>query len=507
MSQDYTQKSAKNAIISVVTQLLSNVIGFVSRYVFIRCLSVEYLGINGLFANVLTLLSFAELGIGEALVYAMYKPMKDKDYPKLSALLSFYKNAYRWIALFIFSVGLLLSFFIDGFVVQKPDIPENFQLIFCLFLLNNAASYFMVYKQSVLMVDQNKYIASLVKQTVYVVQVILQIIFLIYTHNYYIFLLWQITGTITTNLCLTSYVNKHYPWARNTNAHSLEYQEKKKIFRDIKTLSISKIAGVVSNGADNIIIARLLNLTSVGLVSNYSMVIGSLNGLLWGMLSSITGSIGQFNVYSELEKKRAVFSELYLLTFWLYSCLCIGLITMLSPLVTVWLGKEFIVNNYVVIALVAIVYVSGLNFPFYSFRVTHGMFEPMKYNYLYFGILNVVLSIVFGKRYGLLGVYAATTFSRLVAAELKEGFIVYRKILNLPFRQYITKYVFSAILMFSVCMLTWKVVELIPLNGWSSLILRAVFCLILINVVYVLAFFKTKAFRELSKKFKKIIKK
>ena len=507
MAHDYTRKSAKNAFVGLVTQLLTNILGFVSRYIFIRCLSAEYLGINGLFANVLTLLSFAELGIGEALVYAMYKPMKEGDEEKLKSILRFYKRAYSWIAGIIIVVGLILSFYIDSFVAQKPDIPENFQLIFCLYLLNNAGSYFLAYKQSVLNVDQNKYIVSTIRQIVHVGQLCCQMTFLYLTHNYYIYLAWQIAGTFIVNLLLSRYVNRHYQWASKTkNIKCLDKGERSNIFRDIKALSISKIAGVVSNGADNIVIAKLISLTQVGIASNYTMVINAFNGMLWGALSSITGSIGQFNVDSDIERKGQIFDELYLCTFWLYSCLCIGLMTLLTPLITVWLGEPYAMNQNVVIALVMIIYVSGLNFPFYSFRVTCGMFEVMKYNYVLFAILNVLFSVALGKCFGLVGIYAATIVSRLIAAEFKEGLIVYRKILKRSVWQYFSRYMFLVVLLIVTYVLTNRIVASIVIGGWSGLFVKGIVCMMLINLIYIAVFFQTREFRALLKKGKSLLR-
>lgn len=497
-THEYTKKSVKNALISMMTQLLTNVLGFVSRSVFIRCLSAEYLGINGLFANVLTLLSFAELGIGEALVYAMYKPMKENDDQKLKALLSYYKRAYQWIAGGILTIGCILSFFIDSFVSQKPEIPENFQIIFFLFLLNNVMSYCMVYKQSILMVDQNKYIVSLIRQVIYGGQLLLQTIVLLYTKNYYIYLVCQIIGTVATNFSLSKYVDRHYPWTQRLSiTEQINVEERMQIFKDVKALSISKVAGVVSNGSDNIIIAKLVSLVSVGLISNYTMIINSLGNLLWGMLASIIGSVGQFNVDSDLERKRGIFDELYLCTFWLYSCLCVGLMTLLSSLVFVWLGKEYIIDQHVIVALVSIIYVSGINFPFYSFRVTCGMFNPMKYNYVCSAVLNIILSIALGKKYGLIGIFAATTLSRLVAAEFKEGLLVYQRILERSAWQYFCKYGLSALLMFFVYFLTRNVIGAIAFDGWRGIFIKGVVCLIITNIIYLLVFFKTKTFKRL----------
>ena len=263
----------------------------------------------------------------------------------------------------------------------------------------------MAHKQSILVVDQRKYVVALVSQFIHVVNLVLQCIVLLLTRNYYLYLVCQIFGTLAINLILTIYVNRNYPWLKGKSSSKLEKEEKNSIFKDVKVLSISKIAGVVSNGSDSIVLTKLFGLLPVGFISNYSMVINTVNSFVWGALSSITGSIGQFNVDATLERKRTVFKELYLLTFWVYAFVSICLMVLLDPLVSVWIGKQYIIAKPLAAALILITYVSGLNFPFYTFRVTSGMFEPMKYNYVLFAAVNVGLSIVFGRWLGPVGVF------------------------------------------------------------------------------------------------------
>lgn len=235
------------------------------------------------------------------------------------------------------------------------------------------------------------------------------------------------------------------------------------------------------------------------------MVINALNGILWGALSSITGSIGQFNVDSDIKEKRKIFDELYLCTFWLYSFLCIGLMTLLSPLVSVWLGSKYTVAQPIVIALVAITYISGLNFPFYTFRVTCGLFAPMKYNYVYYAILNVALSVVLCNRFGVFGVYVATSLSRLVAAEFKEGVIVYKNILQKSMWKYFVKYILYAGLFFGVYLITQSVVNLVTVPGWLGLIAKGALCTVCVNAIYLIVFARTGSFIGLFNKCKRLV--
>ena len=162
-------------------------------------------------------------------------------------------------------------------------------------------------------------------------------------------------------------------------------------------------------------------------------------------------------------------------------------------------------NQNVVIALVMIIYVSGLNFPFYSFRVTCGMFEVMKYNYVLFAMLNVVFSVALGKYFGLVGIYAATIVARLIAAEFKEGLIVYRKILKRSVWQYFSRYMSLGVLLIVVYVLTNRIVSSIVIGGWSGLFIKGIVCMMVVNLVYIAVFFRTREFRALLKKGKSLL--
>lgn len=505
-SENYTKKSAVNSIVGLLTSVFSCLLGFVARGIFLRILSEEYLGVNGLFSNVLTLLSFAELGIGEAMVYAMYKPMKNEDKEKMINLVNLYKKFYLIIAAAVFAIGFVLSFFVDFLIAEKPGIPENLQLLFALFLINNVASYLMVHKQSILVVDQKRYVVSLITQLVHVGNLILQCVILYLTQNYYLYLLCQILSTFTINLILTIYVNRHYPWLKNKSHLQLEKSEKDSIFKDVKALSISKIAGVVSNGSDSIIMTRLFGLSPVGFISNYSMVINTINGFVWNTLSSITGSIGQFNVDSDLERKRRIFKELYLLTFWVYAFVSICLMVLLDPLVSVWIGNEYIIEKPLTATLILITYFSGLNFPFYTFRVTSGVFNPMKFNYVLFAVVNIILSIALGIWLGPVGVFIATIISRLACSEFKEGKIVFKDILKYSFIKYIILFCGSALVLFATYALTQFVINLVTLEGLGGLFAKTAVCVTVVNLIFLILFFRTAAFRGLFKKAISILK-
>ena len=508
MSDSRTKNSAKNVAAGFACQGAALLLSFVSRSVFVMVLSSEYLGINGLFSNILTVLSFAELGIGEALSYAMYQPAKEGNREKLCQLMRLYKRAYLGIALFVTVVGVIASFFLDYLVAEKPNIPENFQLIFWLFLFNNVCSYLLAYKQSILLVEQKKYIVLYIQQGTKVAQLLLQMAILFFAHSYYGFLLVQVICTLLTNVFISLYVKKAYPWLNDRSVQApLPQEEQHKIVKDVKALAISKVAGIVSNGSDNIVIAKILGLTSVGVVSNYTLVINSFSSILWGTLSGVTGSMGNFNVNASVEKRRAIFEELYLIVYWIFCLCCTCLIVLLNPFVEIWVGTSYQTDLPIVVALVLIAYVSGMNFPVYTFRVTCGLFDEMKYPYFWSGIANVALSVVLALKMGLFGVYIATVITRLLISETVEGYIVYHKILEKPFWRYVMRYLLSLLLLAGCTLICGKIVQGVPGTGILALLIKGLVTFCLCNAILWLVFARTPTFARVCQRMKKLVDK
>lgn len=483
--------------IGMLSQLFTLWLSFVSRTVFIKFLTAEYLGISGLFSNVLTVLSFAELGIGDAMTYAMYKPVKEDNRKLVNQLMVVYKKAYTGIAVVVGAIGLGLSFFLSFIIAEPPDIPESLQLIFWLYVVNNMASYILTYKKSILIAYQENYIVSEVQQIASLIQQIAQMIVLCFTKQYILYLIIQILCTILNNIIISVVVKKRYPWINEKDGEELPQEVSKEIFKNVKALSISKIAGVVSNGSDNIIISKFVGLSSVGVASNYTMIINSLNGILWNGLSSLTSSFGSFNVDSTIGQRRKLFNELFLCSYWLYGFMTIGIITLANSFVQLWVGSNYLVPQGVVLALVLITYISGVNFPVYTYQSTLGMFDKMKIPYVLFAVFNILLSILLGKNWGLFGVYIATSITRLCTSEVSSGYYVYRYGLKLSPLKYLKKYVIYFLILILNILVTNYAVSLVQIAGIIGFSIKVVTCTVVCNAIYFVCFFRTTEFRNL----------
>ena len=194
-----TKNSIINSSVSIITQVLTVIINFIVKTVFIKVLGSEYLGLNGLFSNIITMLSLADLGIGIAIPYSLYKPLADKDEKKIRILMKYYSKIYNVIGVIVLSIGLALIPFLPLIIKDMPDIP-NISLIYALFVIHSASSYFFVYKKLLIDSDQKSYITSKIIFTFSTVLSIIQVIILLLTKNYILFLLSSIITVVLQNI-------------------------------------------------------------------------------------------------------------------------------------------------------------------------------------------------------------------------------------------------------------------------------------------------------------------
>lgn len=497
MNNSRTKNVLKNMWIGTFFQVVSLLIGFVNRTIFIKILSAEYLGVNSLFSNVLTILSFAELGIGNAIVFNLYKPIADKDEKKINMLLVFYKKTYFVIGMFMLVCGTILIPFIPKLINEMPNISENIYIIYYLFLLDTVISYFFTYRLSIITADQKNYIVVKTVQTFKIFQIIAQIVVLYFTHNYYLYLILQLTNTLITFLYLSHKSKKMYPYTKKISKEKLPKKEKNEIFKNVRALFINKIGTVVLNGTDSIIISKYISLVALGLYSNYLLIISAITQILSQLLNSFTASIGNLNVEDDPEKKYKIFNLLYYFTVFIFGIIGICLYILLNDFVTIWLGKEYILSSLTVAAIVLHFYVNGVQFSTFTYRQTAGLFKEYKYAPIFAVFVNIGLSIGLAKLIGLSGVFFATSITRLVTAGWIDPIVVHKKVLFKNVKTYFLKYLYYiSIVLISLFMVNLISKFIVPTNIFMF-ILKGIIVLVLSVAFMVLFTFKTKEFIEI----------
>lgn len=508
MSKSRTYNSAKNLTITSIAQIFSIIVSFVVRTFFIKLMNVDYLGVNGLFSNVLSILAFSELGLSSAIIYNMYKPVALNDKTKIAALLNFYKRAYRIIALFVLIIGLCLSPFINDLVNDPPNIRENLLIIYILFLINTAASYLYSYSRSLFTAYQKEYTNIIVERLIWTGIYIIQLVYLYYTHDFYGYLLFMIVATIASDLLITFLSKKNFKQITSDNESKLTTKEIKAILKDVYALFTYKVGGIILHSTSNIVIAKIINLTAVGICSNYLLITSSIENILQKALNSIVASIGNLNAQDNIINREKVLYELSLYTNWIYGCCSIMLVVCLNKLIEIWLGQEYLINDTkTLVAIVSSFYIFGSNFAISSFRTTMGLFHQAKYVPLLAAIINLLLSIWLGTIWGLFGIYLSISIARIVTFNSIDPLLVYRRGFNkssLPYFGYQLGFLFITVINALLCIYASNMIQT---DGILGFIFSSLLSFVLCNLIYLIVYSKTASFKSLINRYKNITQK
>ena len=412
MENSRLKNSALNFSSGLVGRGLTITLNFIVRTIFIYCLNEAYLSVNGLYSNILTVLSLAELGFGSAMVYHMYAPMACHDYQRAAALLHLYKRVYQIIGAVIFVLGLFIVPFLDVIIKDKPDVP-GLTLYYLMFLFNTVISYWLQSYMGVLFsADQKEYVKTNTQSVVSIVQAIIQIIILLLFRNYLLYLFIQLCGTAATNLYVARLAKTKYQKIVDCDSTELQVNERRQIKIDAESLLLSRIGHVALNGTDNIIVSAVVGVLWVGRLSNYSLICDSITSILCQVTGAMTGSLGNFFATEKRKRGYEVFKRIEFLNFWLYGFSFIALVLLLDPFMSLWAGERFVLGLSISIAVALNFFVAGYMNVLWIFRSTLGLFEQGKFRPLIVASLNIVLSIVLGKIWGVFGVLFATFLSR-----------------------------------------------------------------------------------------------
>ena len=488
--------SIKNISFGLLAQVIQMLFGFITRTVFIKYLSVEYLGVNGLFTNILALLSLTEMGISSVLLFSLYKSLAEKEERKIASLINFFKEIYCKIAVIVAVIGLLLMFFLND-IVQNPSVPlaRDLNSIYLLFLFNTVSSYFFYYKISLFNADQNGYIISICNALVFVVQNIVQIILLVFFKNFILYLIVQSVFQLSGNLAISLLINKYYPFLKKYKNEKVDDNIKKNIFSSVKSTALVKIGGLLVNSTDNLILNYFSGLAMVGLLSNYNLLIGLASGLIVQVFSSLTGSIANVNVTEDIKKRASIFNSINFANFWLYGFFSICILVLINDFITIWIGTKFILSIPVVIALTFNFYMYGMQNAVWTYKSTFGFFKQGQYLVILTAIINLVLSFVLGKQLGLLGILIATALARLMTNAWYDPFIVLKLGLNKKPIEYLKKYLFYLVILTISYLIINCITNYLPFEMKVNFGIKIILCLIVPNLFIYLFFKSSEEFR------------
>ena len=497
-----SKKVIKNISISIIYQIVNLIFNFILRTIFIKTLGVEILGVNGLFSNILSVLSLTDLGINTAMLYSLYNPLYNKEENKISALLNYYKKIYNIIAFIIFTLGIFTVPLLKYIVNTNLNINDII-LYYILYLINSVSSYFVVYKTCVVIADQKEYKLKIIDIVALIIKFIVQTFILIWYQNYILYLLSQIFITIITNIAKSNLSSKHF---KIDKKQKISTNDKKSIWNNVKSLFIYQIGNVIMNNTDNILISIILGTTIVGYYSNYLMIIGAINSVVGMIFSSLQASMGNFNIESSNDQKYKMYKLIIAVSDFIFGFGSIALICLLNHFISIWLGKSFTFDKITVIIIGLNFYVTGLLYPSSSYRFTTELFNRAKYAMLASAIMNLILSVILGKLIGLNGILLATLISRLITTFWYDALILYREYFNVKFIEFFKIEIKNFIFFFIVFIITFFLTNIFKDINIKIFVIQILIVCICTIGSYFLKYRKSEELKFLLLKFKMLVK-
>lgn len=496
--------SFRNLTYSFAGYGLKTMVQFVSRTVFIQVLGREYLGLSGLFSNILMMLSLAELGFGEAITFSLYAPLAQGDRQAIRGLMHLFCRVYLAVGAFVLVAGLALTPFLQFFVRDLPNIP-GIRWIYALFVINSALSYLNTYKRTLIIADQKQYIVSGYTYGCAICMNAVQTVLLLMTGNYILFLLIMVAFTVIENLMLTRKADALYPYLKNLATVEPPKEMTAPIMRNIRAMVYHKVGYILVNGTDNLLMARLVDLGSVGIYSNYLMITNTLESATKIVFSAITASIGNVGATESDDKKLQIFDRINFASMWIYGFCSICLLCLLTPFITLWVGQSYCFPFVVefVICLKFLIY--GLRQPVNVTKSAFGLYWQDRYKPVAEAIINLVVSIVLGMSLGVFGILMGTVISSVTTNLWIEPLVLYRDGLHAPVRRYFATYgVFIAVTALAGGMTYW-LCNLVGLSGVVGLLIKMLICIVVPNLIYLICFFRKKEFSYFCETIRRLI--
>ena len=491
-----TKNASRNIVFGVILKVYQILVPFLMRTAMIYLMGVQYLGLNSLFTSILQVLNLAELGVGSAMVYSMYKPIAEDDTTTICALMKLYRTYYRVIGLVIAVIGCALTPFIPQLI--KSDVPAGIN-IYILYLLNLGAtvlSYWLfAYKNSILQAHQRVDVVSKVTLVTSTVQYGLQLFVLWDFHNYYLYVIVMLATQALTNIVTAVCADRLYPQFKPRG--KVDKVQVQRINQRIRDLFTSKIGSIIYDSADTVVISAFLGLTALAVYQNYFFISKSITGIIAVVFAACTAGIGNSIVVESKEKNYQDLNKFTFIITWIAGFCSVCLLCIYQPFMELWVGKDLMLSLSAVVCFVIYFYVRQFNSLFNLYKDASGMWHEDRFRPLVAALTNLVLNLILVQFIGIYGVVLCTVFSILCVGMpwlLHNLFtIIFDKKHMWHFVGRLAKYTF---VVFVSCVVTYVICSRFNTSPVPTILVRGAICLIVPNLIYYLVFRKTKEFQQ-----------
>lgn len=495
MRLENTKNASKTIVSGVMSKVSVMVLQFLLRTAFIYRLGAEYLGLNSLFASILNILNFAELGLSSSIIYCMYKPIAEDRMDEVCALMKFFRRCYAVIGAIVLLIGLILIPFLP--LVVKGDIPKDINIysLYFLILANTVASYYMYsYKICLLTAFQKEYIKNNISIILGIIQYGVQILLIYIIPNYYIYLITNIAFTLVGNVLTAKAVDKNFPYLQPKG--KIDKDVKNTIISKVKGLMVFKISSEISSSFDTVVISSFLGLAVLGKLNNYNFISTSVASILSICRSSIVPGIGNRLVIRS--KEENVYE--YLTLNFIYYCICgwctVCILCLAQPFMKVWAGSDFLFPLEIVVEIALLFYITQTVSITDVYRSASGIWDQDKLRPMIAAFANLILNIILVKSLGVFGVLLSSIVIQFVFNYGWSTRILFRTVFKISSKQYYIQSFKISIVTMCVGIITYIVTNSVSGDGLLNLIIKAMICVMVSSCLYIIMLSKIDGYQN-----------
>lgn len=506
MKLQRTKNATRNIVFGVILQIYNLAVPFLLRTALVYYLGMEYLGLNSLFSSVLQVLNLAELGVGSAMVFSMYKPIAMDDKKAICSLMNLYRKYYRIIGTVIMLVGVVITPIIPKII--EGDIPKelNIYILYWLNLATTVMTYWLfAYKNSLLIAFQRIDVTSKISIVIKTLTYLIQFAVLVFIKNYYAFIIVALATQILNNIVTAFIVSKMYP---EYNAYGeVSKIEKNRINRRVKDLFTAKIGGVITNSVDTIVISMFLGLTILAIYQNYFYIVSSIIGFATIVYNACMAGIGNSIVTETEEKNYKDFQLMVFIVIWCVSICTCCFLNMFQPFMKIWMGEENMLNMSAVVCFCLYFVVYEINAVLNLFKDAAGIWHQDRFRPLVVSMVNLALNLITVKYWGIYGVLMSTVVSMAV---IGIPWILNNLFDNLydkgKKRLFIKTMGIYVVQIGVISMISYFVCGIVTIAGVGGLIIRAVVCIVVSNSIFIVCNMRKREFKYTKQLFRKVLK-
>lgn len=443
-TQSRTSKIIKNVKANMIFYFIILIMSFFSRKIFLDCLGVDFIGLSGTLSNLFGFLNLAELGIGSAIGFLLYKPLFEQNKKEISDIISVMGYLYRCIGIIILFGAIILSLFIP---IIFPSDKTGFDYFFVYFafystLISILIGYFINYRQNLLGADQKNYVITICFQSITVIKLLFQIAVALKTKSCYLWLIIELLFGIIYSIVLNRSINKAYPWLKaNAKDGKALLKIYPQVIKKTKQCFIHKLGGFVQYQTAPFLIYEFSSLTSVALYGNYCLIVDKVATFFTNIFAGVNASVG--NLIAEGDKARILntYWEFMALRTYFAGVLCISTYLLINPFITLWLGYDYLLSQIVIILILTRAFIRIVRSTNDDFTCGFGLFWDVWSPVIEIAI-NLIVAIVCGYLWGLPGVLLGGVSSLLLVICSWKPFFLF----HWGFKKKFTSYLFGMLL-------------------------------------------------------------